>query len=42
MAKDIIKIPQVVVKAPSIFGKNGAAANVFKAIKQAVLKKWLF
>lgn len=39
MAKDIIKIPQVVVKAPGVFGKNGAIANVFKAVKQAVVKK---
>ena len=39
MAKDIIKIPTVAVKAPNIFGKGGAASNIFKAVKQAVLKK---
>jgi len=39
MAKEIIKIPAVNITSPKLLGKKIASSNIFKAIKNAVLKK---
>lgn len=39
MAPIVIKITPTAIKSPSVFGKNSPMANVFKAVKQAILRK---